>query len=275
MLSVKVRSVLSARKGVLVKRVGCCLWVSSLVAALCFSCASPAPQSTRSPTPKSQAAAASAGEALEPDKPQAAANATPEAAHDREPASELPAQLADLPSGTKLLHVGDSFAGALGYELNRLLKEHGVSGTLKYEKSTYIPTWASNRDFAAHLQRYQPHVVLITLGGNELKIPDPNARAETVRRVVKRVGGVPCVWIGIPLWEGANPALMEVVRQNVAPCLFLDSTALLPKLERARDGIHPSTAGRTTWAETVVVWLREQLVPGAGAWKWRTDAQNH
>jgi lysophospholipase L1-like esterase len=178
-------------------------------------------------------------------------------------------KLPQLPAGTKLLHVGDSFAGALGHELNRLLKSHNVHGTLKYEKATYIPTWASNRDFAAHLARYQPDLVLITLGGNELKIPDPNARAETVRRVVKRVEGRPCVWVGIPLWEGADPALMGVIRENVAPCLYLDSTALLPNLARARDGIHPSTSARTQWAEAVVLWLRNQLAPDARGWEWK------
>ncbi len=176
---------------------------------------------------------------------------------------------AELPKDTRVLHIGDSFAGALGYELNKELKLHGIKGTLKYEKSTYIPTWAWNKELPEYLWKYHPDLVLITLGGNELKIPDPNKRAETVRRLVGRLKGKPCVWIGIPLWEGANPALMGVIKDNVAPCLFLDSTELVPDLERAGDGIHPNTEARSVWAKAVVRWLQTQQKPGEGSWRWR------
>src|SRR5690349_18671856 len=48
----------------------------------------------------------------------------------------------DLPKGTTILHIGDSFAGALGIDLDRELKAEGVRGILRYETATYIPTWA-------------------------------------------------------------------------------------------------------------------------------------
>ena len=204
-----------------------------------------------------------------------AATAAPEKGDMSQPAESaqptLPS-LADLPKDTRVLHIGDSFAGALGYELNREFEAHGIRGTLKYEKSTYIPTWAWNKELGEYLWKYRPDLVVITLGGNELKIPDPNARAKTVRRLVDRLKGKPCVWIGIPLWEGSNPALMHVIAENVAPCLFLDSSALLPDLQRARDGIHPNTEARRTWAKAVIHWLRQQVQPEANSWVWRTDA---
>lgn len=175
---------------------------------------------------------------------------------------------APLPGGTRVLHIGDSFAGALGYDLSRALKPHNVQTILRYEKSTYIPTWAWGKELPRYLADYQPGLVLVTLGGNELKIPDPQKRAATIQRLVSKLGNRPCVWIGIPLWEGADPTLMEVVRSNVAPCLYFDSAAQLPDLERAGDGIHPSTAARARWARTVVEWLQRRVEPGA-KWKWR------
>jgi lysophospholipase L1-like esterase len=178
---------------------------------------------------------------------------------------------AQLPQGSTVLHVGDSFAGALGPALNQEFEAHGVKGVLKAETATYIPTWASNKALPQYLDRYKPDLVLITLGANELQIPDPQARAETVRRVVARLGDRPCVWIGIPLWEGANPALMQVIADNAAPCLFLDSTALLPNMDRAKDKIHPSTAARSEWAKQVTAWLLQHQDPAASGWHWRGE----
>jgi lysophospholipase L1-like esterase len=180
---------------------------------------------------------------------------------DAQPAADP--QPAALPKDTVVLHVGDSFAGALGPDLNLQLQAQGVRGVLKQEKATYIPTWASRKELSGYLQQYKPDLILVTLGANELGIVRPEERGETVERLVRRFGDTPCVWIGIPLWKGANPTLLEVIRQHVAPCRYLDSNALLPDLERAKDGIHPSLAARKIWAEAVVKWLAEQRAPNA------------
>jgi len=168
-----------------------------------------------------------------------------------------------LPQGTTVLHIGDSFAGALGIELNALLKAQGVRGVLKYETATYIPTWASSKDLDRHLDRYRPDLVLVSLGANELEIPEPEARAPTIQRLVKRLGGRPCVWVLPPLWKGARPALLDTIRGSAAPCVILDSGALTPDLPRMRDRIHPSMDARRVWAEAVVGWLRTHRVTDA------------
>jgi lysophospholipase L1-like esterase len=176
----------------------------------------------------------------------------------------------ELPRGTTVLHIGDSFAGALGLELNRELQERGVRGVLKQQTATYIPTWAGRRELSGYLSKYSPDLILVTLGGNELDIVNPEQRANAIGRLVKRFGDTPCVWIGIPLWEGANPVLMQVIEQHAAPCKFLDSTRLVPDLERGKDRIHPSLPGRKRWAKAVVQWLAEQRQPGGQQpWSWR------
>ena len=160
-----------------------------------------------------------------------------------------------LPAGTTVLHIGDSFAGALGIDLDRELKDVGIRGILKYRTATYIPTWASGKELDQYLWQYHPDLVLITLGANELLIPDPAARIPTIRHLVSRLGGRPCVWVGPPLWKGARPVLLETIRSNCAPCVYLDSSALVPDLPRARDHIHPSMDARKTWAKAVFGWL--------------------
>ncbi|HEX4335595.1 MAG TPA: SGNH/GDSL hydrolase family protein [Polyangiaceae bacterium] len=179
-----------------------------------------------------------------------------------------------LPAGTTILQIGDSFAGALGIDLNRELKGQGVHGVLKYETSTYIPTWAGKKDLDEYLSRFHPDLVLITLGANELLIPDPAQRAPTIHRLVGRLGGRACVWVAPPLWHGARPALLQTIRESCAPCVYLDSSALVPDLERMRDHIHPSMQGRKIWAKAVLEWLREHRDPnGQRPWDMKAPSE--
>lgn len=165
-----------------------------------------------------------------------------------------------LPEGATVLHIGDSFAGALGRQLNRELARRGVRGVLEFKTGTYIATWATKRRLAAPLARYRPDLVLVTLGANELDIARPKSRANVVRKLVAALGGRPCVWIAPPLWEGAKADVLHVIEANCAPCAYLDSTRLVPNLERLPDKVHPSNAGRARWARAVMTWLDEHPI---------------
>jgi hypothetical protein len=220
--------------------------------------AAPAPRPA--PTVAERGAVATADqEASEPGQrmlPAAVAGAT-NASLGAEPVPAAENASYDLPKGTTVLHIGDSFAGALGIELNREFKDAGVRGILKYETATYIPTWAWGKDLEKYLSKYHPDLVLITLGANELEIPDPAQRGPTIRHLVERLAGRPCVWVAPPLWHGARPALLDVIRESCAPCAYLDSGELVPALPRAKDGIHPAMAARKEWARAVIKWLGE------------------
>ncbi len=75
------------------------------------------------------------------------------------------------------------------------------------------------------------------------------------------------------LWEGANPRLLEVIRANVAPCVYLDSNAFITHMPRARDKIHPSMEARPDWAGVIARWLAYHRKPTAGN-AWAIDAGN-
>lgn len=154
-----------------------------------------------------------------------------------------------------VLHVGDSFAGALGVALNRELEQRGANGILEFKTSTFITTWAHEPRLRGFLRRYDPDLVLISLGANELDSRRPERRARLIRHLVAKLRGRPCVWIAPPLWEGARADLLRVIKRNCAPCAYLDTNELVPGLERMPDGIHPTGAARTRWAKAVVQWL--------------------
>jgi hypothetical protein len=182
-------------------------------------------------------------------------------------AGTLGAQPLPLPKGTTVLHIGDSFAGALGIELDKALKSRGVRGILRYTTSSYIPTWAWDKNLDQYLSDYQPDLVLITLGGNELEIARPGRRAETVQRLVQRLGGRPCVWIAPPLWKEEN-GLLEVIQNNLGSCRYMDTNAVIKYMPRAGDKIHPHMNARKDWAQVVLHWLsRERDPKGSRPWQ--------
>ena len=92
---------------------------------------------------------------------------------------------------------------------------------------------------------------------------DPTLRAPLVRSIVRRLGGRPCVWIAPPLWGAGDTGLLPVIRQNCAPCRFMDTPALVRNMPRLSDHIHPTIPAREAWAKYVVEWLVAQRDLGA------------
>jgi lysophospholipase L1-like esterase len=181
------------------------------------------------------------------------------------------AQSTELPRGTLVLHVGDSFAGSLGVPLGKRLKAAGLRSVLEYRTSSYIPTWASSGELSKYVSRYSPDLVLVTLGANEFELSAPDTRAGAVRRLVKQLDGRPCVWISPPRWK-PDTGILSVIRENSAPCRFLDSDTIVRELARKPDKIHPSDAGREVWADAVFSWLVHERQTGAERpWQFRNE----
>ena len=166
-----------------------------------------------------------------------------------------------LPKGTTVLQIGDSFAGALGVALNAEFKANGVRGILYHHDASFIPTWAFDKRLPLFLAQFKPDLVLVTLGGNEVQIVDPERRAPLVRRLVERLEGRPCVWITPPLWGAGDTGLLPMIRANCAPCRYMDSNALYPDMPRLKDKVHPTFNARTEWAKRVVAWLQQERRP--------------
>ena len=95
------------------------------------------------------------------------------------------------------------------------------------------------------VEKHKPDLVLINLGTNEVFVPAPQALEGRIRAIVRRVGARDCIWIGPPTWNG-DKGIVEVLRENVAPCRFFDSSNM--GIERISDGIHPTDKGGEQWA---------------------------
>jgi hypothetical protein len=193
-----------------------------------------------------------------------------------EAARARPAEPPPLPDGTVVLHVGSSTALALGRYLAKELEASGTKYFVHGKESTFIPQWAgASMGLAKLVATYNPDLVLVSLGGNETGIPNPGNRAGAIQRIVKIIDNRPCVWIGTPEWKSIpQTGIHDVIRENCAPCLYIDTDALVPDLQPLGDGVHPTFPERQRWAERVVHWLRHNRDPdGDRPWAFKDEIE--
>lgn len=174
------------------------------------------------------------------------------------------------PKGTRILHIGDSMAAALGLELNRLFRADGLEPRLVYTTSSAIANWASGYKVQTLIAEVNPALVLVSLGANESQILDPTLRTGPVQRIVKALQGRPCVWVLPPLGPKGRPKLFDVITAAAAPCVALETDVLVAKLTRDVDGIHPLWSVRPTFARVARRWLYAQREPATPGFQLRT-----
>ncbi len=169
-----------------------------------------------------------------------------------------------------VLHIGDSFVDA---GLQQALRPMFAAEETRYHSfgrvRAWLSTWSDQAGLETMMARYRPSLVLITLGANEMVDRTPERRAVLVRRLVRRLNGVPCVWVGHPVWRGVGPGLMHVVRRSCEPCRFFDSVPMSDTIRRQPDGIHPDKEGGALWAKAVFDWLQQERDPARGPWGMR------
>jgi len=217
------------------------------------ACSQPAP----SPPPPLAATATTAKEAKAPPAPEVPALRLATALE--EPA-EAGAALPPL-AGKTVLHVGDSMVGG-AWGLTRALEQRfaaeGAKLVRDYKVSESIVSYDKSPKLKDLLARHQPDIVILTLGTNDVFVPYPASMAGNVQNIVKRIGNRECYWMGPPTWK-PDTGIVQVLRENVAPCKFFDSSNL--KLQRGGDGIHPTDRGGADWASSF--WSFYRPSPGA------------
>jgi hypothetical protein len=173
----------------------------------------------------------------------AAAVVTPIAAT-ATPVPTAPPEPASL-RGKKVLHVGDSMVGGnwgLTRALEAKLTPEGATVVRHTKVSETLASMDKDSTLKDLLRTHEPDIVIITLGTNDTDVPYPEVYGKHVANIAKRIAPRECWWMGPPKDAPVN----KVIKENSAPCKFFDSSTL--KLDRAKDGIHPSDKGGGQWA---------------------------
>lgn len=164
-------------------------------------------------------------------------------------APEKPVEKLAITKGTRVLVFGDSMVDA-GFAQRLAKHVEARGGVLAHDSwtSSTATSWNKGARLENLVAQHKPDVVLVVLGANEVFLPSPEVIAPRIRSIVSRLEGRPCVWVGPPLWKGET-GIVAVQKANAAPCGYFDSG--LVKVERAKDGIHPTPKGGADWADAV------------------------
>lgn len=169
--------------------------------------------------------------------------------------------------GERLLLLGDSMAEGLAPHLRALAAEHGVEFHALARRGSRIDEWAADPSLEDLLTDFQPHVVLVALGTNDVYSLSALERSGgAIRPLLDRLVGWPhrddyglgaaVVWVmppSLPDELGGferDDALLDRIRDEARtfPSDELD-------IPRAPDGVHPTAAGYAAWAGALWQWL--------------------
>jgi lysophospholipase L1-like esterase len=179
----------------------------------------------------------------------------------------------DSRRGTIVVNIGDSFTEA-SFEQNLRARVKGVGAkyVVKAETPSYTSTWAFGGYGGAldTLMNLHPKLVIVTLGANELDMPDPSVHAAAVREIARKASKWgQCVWVTPPRWK-PDTGFLDVIKNNCAPCVVFDSDLYVHDVERQKDKIHPNEIGGARWAAAFWDWLEQNRDPSKGAWALKT-----
>jgi len=187
--------------------------------------------------------------------PAASADAHPvDAAHDVAPEASAPPPPAPPKVYKTVVHTGDSMVGGgLCKALAPMFKEEGTKFVRDVWESASISVFDDSDRIPTLMKRYNPDLVVLTLGANDVFNDHPEYMTKHIESIVKKIGHRDCVWVGPPLWKG-DKGLVEVIRAHSSPCRFFDSQHIV--MQRAGDGIHPTEKGGEVWAAALWPFLK-------------------
>ena len=155
--------------------------------------------------------------------------------------------------GKRILFFGDSMIEGLAMRFADYADENGhkLYSVCWYGSSTL--GWASNLDtLQSFLNWSQADYVVVSLGGNELRVKDLEARSQNIRKIQDALKDRPTVWIAPPSWI-KNPTITGVIRETVGEKRYFDSTRL--KFNRGSDNMHPTFGSASRWMDSIAVWI--------------------
>lgn len=157
----------------------------------------------------------------------------------------------------RILLIGDSMIEWLCRRLASWCKVQGYKLYTVIWPSSGLVWWGRTDTLRSFIEAYKPTYVLVSLGSNELLVPNPKRFAPYLERIIEQVGEIPMVWIGPPAWT-KDKGIIDFLKRRLGPGRYLASERLV--MERLSDGAHPTPKEAYRWADTLVVYLRDSAL---------------
>lgn len=169
-------------------------------------------------------------------------------------ATKLAEKKAD--STLKVLLTGDSMSETLYPLLVRWAKKAGYIVKLAPFYSATTQSLGRKDTLLKAVQFHQPDFIIFMLGSNELFIPKIRTmRAKYMDGVLRQLGDIPYIYVTPPNWK-EDSGIHELIADHVPEPLIFTSKYL--RLDRRRDGAHPTRVEGMVWADTIMRWIRDQ-----------------
>ena len=156
-------------------------------------------------------------------------------------------------AGKRILFFGDSMIEGLSMRFADYARENGHQlFTVCWYGST-TTGWAHNLDTLQSFLRWsEADYVVVSLGGNELKVKDLENRAENITLIQRALDTRPTIWVAPPSWV-KDPTITGVIRGVVGDKRYFDSTRLT--YTRGSDKMHPTFGSASRWMDSIAVWM--------------------
>jgi hypothetical protein len=153
--------------------------------------------------------------------------------------------------GKTFILIGDSMAEGLAWYLRSKVEAAGAKFFSEPWYSSTTIAWQADHRMATLVAKYNPDIIFLALGSNEVIVPNVASRASAVKDITAEMGGRKAYWIGPPSWR-PDEGIVHVIEANFIPGHFYNSNDL--KVPRRKDGAHPTPDGFKIWADLVWDW---------------------
>ena len=152
----------------------------------------------------------------------------------------------------RLLIFGDSMSQLLALRFSDYANQNGHKLTCVTWNGSSTRQWASTDTLRKYMLTVKPTHVFVCLGSNELYTADMKNCRKRAEQILAMIGNVPTTWVGPPNWmedKGINDMLQKLVGKKH----FFMTKGM--KLERQKDGRHPTRAAAVVWVDKIVEWM--------------------
>jgi lysophospholipase L1-like esterase len=153
--------------------------------------------------------------------------------------------------GKTVLVVGDSMSDGLAWFMKGKVEDAGGKFIGNAWNSSSTIGWADSHKMREFIEQYQPDIVFIALGSNEVEVPKVESRGAAVKQISDEMGDRPGYWIGPPSWV-PDKGIVQVIESNFRPGHFYNANDL--KVPRRGDGKHPNRDGFKIWVDLIWDW---------------------
>ncbi len=175
-------------------------------------------------------------------------------------------------SSHRILFFGDSMVEGLLRRMNcyAFANGHKMTNVVWYSSTTEI--WAQTDTLRYFINNVQPTFAMISIGANEQFVKDAAGREAYIRQILKELGDIPFIWIGVPAWK-EDTGINELTKRVVGESRYFDSRGLT--LQRGRDRMHPTFYAASCWMDSVAVWMASPATAHPIRMDKPTDGRKH